>query len=438
MIHRLLCFSLFILTICASTYAAPLTLGDSGVAIRSDPQTIDVDATVKQLDAMHCNTYCYDLPHGTDAWDKLPAFLDAAAAKQIDVYVWLEPWTLALRNDKDESSEPFGTDFVRWFSEVGALSANQPNLVGIVMDDFTSNTHQPDHFTPELLKSMLDAGHAKNPRLKFKPILYFNDPLDELMDRFGSQFRDGVIVCYPRSERELRATIPFFIDGDRGASLDLEFPKRHRLKPGEGTFAVAQLDRELASHAKSLAFFFDDQNPTNKRGRHRVVVRVGEKDVWDQELASESMDDDVRITLPELRGGERVSIGVISDEPTEEASVRIRLVNIRFENEAGKRLPKQPRWVDRPGNEISFQVSNAHEGEHRWNLPMTLMVAGAQFEDKKRFDEEGSPKQIAKRLGDAIAWSKKGLADGVILFWTPKDDQSPLPHLVADAFGGAK
>lgn len=426
------------LIVSATAVAGPLVLGDSGVAVRLGADAIDVDTTVQCLSDMACNTYLYDLPHGTDAWEKLPAFLDTAAARNIGVYVMLEPWTLARRGNEDQSNQPYGTDYVKWCEEIGALADSHPNLLGVVMDDFASNSHQPDRFSPELLAKMLDALHDRGPRLKFQPILYFNDPWDELIERFGPQFGDGVIVCYPRSRGEVGNLIPYLVDGDRGAALDVELPRRHHLRPGEGTFAEAIIDRTLSSKASILAFYFDDQNATTKRGRHRVVVTCNGKVIWSRELAGESQDAEVSVRLPSMSAVSRVSIGVISDEPSEEASVRVRLQNIRFESEKGKPLPHQPNWNHQADEGIRFEIAQATQGQHRWKIPMTLMVAAAPFEVKKRFNEPGDAEHIKRRLADAVAWARDGLADGVITFWAPKDAQSEIAGVVGEVFSASK
>lgn len=412
----------------------PLIEGDSGAAVRSDGKTIDVAATITQLGAMHVNTYFYDLPHGTDAWEKLPAFLKLAQDKQINVYVYLAPWSLAKRGRMDEASEPFGTDFVRWFSEVGKLSVEHKNLVGVVMDDFASNANRDDRFTVQSVKAMLDAGRAANPALKFLPVLYFDDEWDTLMERFGPQLTDGVILCYPRSRAEVEQITPYIKDESHGASLSVELPRKHRLKPGQGSFAGVRVDANVARQARTLAFFLDDQNPTDKRGRHRVVVRVGDRQIWSRELASANLDRQISIPLKDLRANSEVSIGVIADEPNEEASVRVRIVNLQFIDEHGQAIAETNRWKDLEDDGITFQIANAVIGQHRWNIPLTLMVAGAGFEDEKRFREPGDAEHIGRRLEDALEWCRAGLANGVVLWWTSKEPDSPLPAVVGKAF----
>ena len=427
----------------SAAWAAPISIGDSGVACRlADGKSIDVDTTIARLAAMKVDTYLYDIPHGTDAWDKLPAFCEAAAGQGIDVWVYLFPWSLARRGGRDDENEPFGLDYVRWCAEVGRLMHDHPNLKGIVMDDFAANINESDRFTPTYVQQMIDAGHAAHERFAFQPILYFDGPWEQTLGQYASFFSGGAIVCYPRSTREVQHAVKYLNDEPRGASLIVELPRKRTLKAGERTTAVARIDGNTARQARSLAFYVDDRGGSNgKRGDHAVVLRVDRKEVWRRDLNGDPFDRDVVVDLPDLRDGSTIEASVVCERPAQEEVVRSDLEDVRLLDRDGRLVANQPRWTDELDDGISFQIAQPTEPGQggRWKIPMTIMVAGAPFEHEKIFNEPGDAKHVAPKVRQAVDWARSGKARGVMTWWTPKDKEgTELRDTIAAEFSRAK
>ena len=405
---------------------------DAGAAVRRGNK-IDVEATVLALSAMHCDGYLYDLPHGTDAWDKLPAFADAAARQKIDVWVYLPPWTLAHRGNRNEEPEPFGTDYQRWCTEIGTLAKSHPNIRGVVMDDFQSNTTGDDKFTPQSVRDLRAALQQGRRDLAFVPVLYFDLPVPMLLESFGKAFADGAILAYPRGRREVETMQRELNDDARGAAFSVELPRKHRLHPGDGTFAGTALPHEIARRAARLQFLLDDQNATTRRGRHRIVVRVDGKIVWSKELAGTSVAGEVDAPLGRLRDGSRVEVGIIADEPSEEAVVHINCSDVLFVDADGA-PDHSVSWRHDVDDGIRFDIVQPQRGQNRWKVPMTLLVSGAAFEHEIRFKEPGTPENIAGRTKQAVDWCGLGLANGVVTWFAPLADGPEITQGIGNVF----
>src|SRR4051794_37969401 len=161
-------------------------LGDFAAEIRLPDGHMDAQANLAALKAMGANTYFYLIWHKASDWDDLPAFASAAEKEGIDVWVYLIPWSETPLVKKSWGfSEPYRTDYVKWAQEIARLSLDHKNVVGYVIDDFYSNSLQRDRFTAAYVRKMVDAGKQVNPRLKFYPLLYFQQPWADFMDRFG-------------------------------------------------------------------------------------------------------------------------------------------------------------------------------------------------------------------------------------------------------------
>ncbi|WP_124727798.1 hypothetical protein [Staphylospora marina] len=173
-------------------------LADYGGAIREKTpradghRHIDTPATIRELKRLHTDTYFFLIWDAKTDWDDLRReFLPAAQAEGIRVFAYLVPPS----ESKARRSEPFGTDYVAWFREIGRLSRQYPNLKGMVIDDFTENL---SHFTPDLMKKIRAAGKKENPKILFYAQVYhpsltpaFIKTYAPLVDGLVMAFRDG-------------------------------------------------------------------------------------------------------------------------------------------------------------------------------------------------------------------------------------------------------
>ena len=420
----------------ATPHAAepPRMIACAGKAARDDEGHVDVGRTLAELKTVGCNAYLYDLPNKSDAWARLPQFADAAKSQGVDVYVYLAPFTLAHKGGGQDG--PFGTDYVAWCAGVAKLAAEHPAIAGVVIDDFASNLATPatpGWFTVDSVRRMRAALNVDGRALRLMPVLYFSLPLNQTLTQFGPLFTDGAILSYPRAAREIDVADANLNDAPRGASFGTATPHK-TLRPGQGAMARTSLSATEARRAETLTFFVNDQNASHRRGRHRLVVRVDGRVVWEHVVANESYAEDVKVPLQRADGAREVQVGVISDEPSEEAVVHIAFDDVSLREANGERIAKVA-WREglEDGMELGI-VPQREKGEPRWRVPMTLLIAGAPFEDEKRYGEPGTPDQIAGRVGTAVDAIHQGKANGVVVWFLPLDGSKrsrPLVDAVA-------
>lgn len=197
-------------------YAAPIQLPQGADGVKH----IDVEATLDRLAGAHINTYAYLIYGGGDwgaasaetitqaQWDDLPAFVDAAAARNIEVFVYLVPPSESFRGsggpvgERMPAYKPFDWDYIAWARALGEVAKAHPNLRGIVMDDFAGNTAEwrlgyAFSFSPSYVASMMTEARASAPWLTFSVILYYGQYMGNTA--ISTSFRDvidGVILPY--------------------------------------------------------------------------------------------------------------------------------------------------------------------------------------------------------------------------------------------------
>lgn len=179
---------------------------------------IDVEATLDALEEAKVNTYAYPifgLPHYGDGtagpleitqsqWDHMPEFADAAAERNIDVYPYLVPPSIGAldtsvpRPDQEPGIAPFGWDYIAWAEETAKLSEEHPNIGGLFIDDFDSNTpydHSPYSFafTPDYVEQMSTAAKEHNPDFTIHGVVYYQSL--EVASHFRGAL-DGVVFPY--------------------------------------------------------------------------------------------------------------------------------------------------------------------------------------------------------------------------------------------------
>src|SRR4051812_34209180 len=144
-----------VVTLCCGFARAVPIIGTMSAEVRGPDKRIDIDRTIDALAQMHVNTYQYLVWQNERDWDDLPAFADAAAKHNIDVWVYIIPWseTPLKKPDSWGFSEPFRTDYIAWSSAIAKLSLKYPNIVGYVIDDFYQNTDE-GNFTPSYVRKM--------------------------------------------------------------------------------------------------------------------------------------------------------------------------------------------------------------------------------------------------------------------------------------------
>ncbi len=198
-------------------YAAPQRKAEGSDGIKH----IDTDATLARLAAAHVNTYAYLIYGGADwgsagpeaisqaQWDDLPAFVDAAAARNIAVLAYLVPPSESFAGSgavpvasRVPAYKPFGWNYAAWAHALATIAVAHPNLRGIVLDDFAGNTTEWGgeyvfRFTPAYVTSMMTDARALAPWLKLSVVLYYPQYAgNTAIATFYRRAVDGVILPY--------------------------------------------------------------------------------------------------------------------------------------------------------------------------------------------------------------------------------------------------
>ena len=426
----------FMACLAAPAAARPPVLGDFAAEIRREDGHIDAEATVESLKKLGANTYFYLIWHAATDWEDLPAFADAARKQDIEVWVYLIPWSETPLSKKSWGySEPFRVDYIRWAQEIARLSLKHPNIVGYVIDDFYTNT-QAERFSEAYVKRMREAEKAINPRLRFYPLCYFQQPWGEFMDRFGALV-DGVVAAYPKSRVQIGNALAYLNDEPRGASAMVEFPRVTKSAAGDKGSVWADLSVKNAS-AASLSFYFDDADRNMNLGHHQAFVRVDGKLVWVSDTALHTDDQIVDLDLSRLaRGRERlrVELGVVETRGVGNYPVRAKFDDIwayGFDTPSARLSEKL--FTRKSTGAFKVNLMGASEPARRRILPMIVMPAGEGEQHEKRYPEPGTPQNIAAKVAMAVEMARAGRVEGVVTYCLPKKDGGEVFAAVQKVF----
>jgi len=271
-------FALFLGITCFASAAPPI--GTMSGEVRSKDNRIDIKRTIDALVRMKVNTFYYLIWQDKHDWDDLPAFIDAAAKHGIEVWPYIIPWseTPLKKTAGWGYSEPYKTDYVAWADAFGKLSLEHPNIVGYVIDDFYDNTLE-ERFTPNYVRQMVRAGQKINPKLKFCPLMYFQTPWVEFINRFGNLV-DGVVICYPKSEAGIRNAATYLTDRRHGPTAIVELGRHKGAARGDGASITFDANMTDPNEAE-ISFYYDvtDDIEGNSSSIY-ATVRIDGKTVW--------------------------------------------------------------------------------------------------------------------------------------------------------------
>jgi hypothetical protein len=424
---------------CSAVARKPI-LADFAGEIRRPDGHIDIDANLAALKSMSANTYFYLIWHSPFDWDDLPAFADAAAREGIDVWVYIVPWSETPLVKKSWGfSEPFRTDYIRWAQEIARLSLDHKNVVGYVIDDFYTNSTQPDRFTVPYVRRMVDEGRRINPRIKFYPLVYFGQPWADFMERFGALI-DGVVAAYPKSRLQVGNALAYLNDEPHGASVFVEFPKSKPSRPGDKGTVIADL-RVVDPANASVSFYWDDGDHGNQRGYHQAVVRVDGRTVWQTDTAETAGDGGDRVIDVDLsryvRRGQlaRIEIGIIEQRGVSKYPVTARFDDIRLTGfDTPTEMASERLWTRRATGAFTVEVYPASHATGRFKIPMILMPAGEAEQHEKRYPEPGTPRNIAKKIEMCLNLVRTGRVEGVVTYCLPKTPNDPIYTAVREEF----
>ena len=434
----IVCFALLLCTFSsqAATPRKPV-IGDYAAEIRTPDGRMDIPANIAALKKLGANTYFYLIWHSKHDWDDLPAFAQAAARENIDVWVYLVPWSETPLVKKSWGySEPFCTDYVRWGQEIAKLSLEQKNIVGWVMDDFFVNI-EPDRFSVPYVRKMTKAAKEINPNLKFYSLCYFGQAWKDFVDNYGSLV-DGVVAAYPKSRLQVGNALAYLNDEAHGASAMVEFPRRTPSKPGDkgsvtGEFTVR--DPKTAT----VSFYWDDDNRTEERGYHTAFCKINGVTVWQTDTAGDTEDHIVEISLERFSRKDpnvRIEIGVFDVKGVGHYPVRVKFDDIRVTGcDTPTEMTSEKMFARKNTGAFEVDLTPGSRGETgRFSIPMIIMPAGEAVQHEKRYPEKGTPAEIAMKTRLSLDLMLEGRVEGVVMYCLPKTPDDPIFDAVADEY----
>ena len=149
-----------------------------------DNGSLDVSGLISLIKEHNANTYNYLVIKERD-WKDLRLFLSEAEKNDIDVWITIAP-------PGKSSSEPFGTDYIRWAMEIAKLSKEYPSVKAWSIDNILLFLRPQDE---GYIKTMLSAAEEINPDLEFIPVVYITDVQGKSFDAFKKYF-DGIQLYY--------------------------------------------------------------------------------------------------------------------------------------------------------------------------------------------------------------------------------------------------
>jgi len=164
------------------TYAAPPRLPD---------QRVDAERLIAELVELHANTYRWVLHPGETNRQVFTRFLPLARARNIRVWVTINPPSERLPKGTKPPPEML-SEYEQWVTELARLSVVETNFVAWSIDDFVWNLK---FFTPEAMRRIVAAARQINPRFAFLPCCYFKAATPEFVKNYGP-LSDGVMFPY--------------------------------------------------------------------------------------------------------------------------------------------------------------------------------------------------------------------------------------------------
>ncbi len=417
-----------------------VVLGDYDAEPRASGH-VDTDRLVRRLGDLGANTYMWLVWHSTNDWEDLKVFLPKAKQAGITVWVYLVPHSeTAAQDPRWPYSEPFRLDYIRWAEEIAKLSLLHPNLKGYVIDDFWENV-RPDRFSPDYIHRMVAAGKAVNPRLKFYPLMYFNQIGERFVETLAPQI-DGVVAAYPPDRAAVEQALTFLEDRYRlPSAATIVFPWKTPSQPGQRGMVVQEAQVTESKNAQ-LSFHYRDDFDGPTAGYHRFQVRVDDEVIWDEDTAGHN-DGDVTVDLAKVVSGKRtvkLSLGVFDVKGVGNFGIEASFTQliVRGLELKDTDLGNKASWSPDIAGPFAVRFEKERIGTKRFRLPLIVMPAGETAEYKMRYHEEGTPENIAGRIKMVTNLAQDRKIEGVVIYCLDKNEGSASFEAVRKVFDSAR
>jgi|GEM_PF-3207538 len=302
----------------ATSFSVRGVYGDYAAEIReSTPRSdgirhIDTPKLLKRLKEGYIQTYVYLIWHEVTDWDDLRLeFLPAAQKAGITVWVYLTP-------PSEGSSLPFGSDYVKWATEIAKLSKKYPALKAFAMDDFENDQSL---FTPQYVGEMMKAAHSINSKLAFLVANYDSslnrsNPTATLSTAFTRKYGsliDGVIFPYLNwqnydslsNEKDQIVTNNNILHGKKDQFV-VRFPWNRLSSEGDYSALSKTISRPVVPYY--FTFRVSDDYSGLTAGYHKLQVLVDNKVVWEDNTGGTSDVRYVKLNLKSSLWGKKKAV----------------------------------------------------------------------------------------------------------------------------------
>jgi len=411
-------------TLPQATYAA---------AVRTPDGRVDTAALVQRLQALGVGAYYWLVTLPQD-WEDLLIFAPKAKAAGIEVWPYLLPPSESPPFTNN-FSEPHRLDYLAWGEAIARASLEHDNLPGWIIDDFYANHAL---FTPAYMAEVQRRMKAINPKLKFFPLMYFN----EIDATFVAAYRpviDGVVIAYPQDREDIadaRAVL-------RGMTPQVRNQMRlqNATATDAGDFVAITQRAEVQPGTPAVISFreFDDYFGTTE-GYHFKQVLVDDTVVWEADVAGLPRSwRDARVDVSALVHGKEavdLTFRIFEKQGVANYGVRWRLDALQAQ---GLRLstdfsaPEAWKATVQGPFETGFGRA-VREERPQFEIPLVVMTAGQPLEFRLRHDDPASPERIAQWLQMCLECRRDGLCDGVVTYALDLDSAGETFGRVRDLF----
>lgn len=419
-----------------SRAASFVVMGDYAAAPRIKNH-VDSTRLVARLRELGANTYMWLVWRGENDWDDLKLFLPKAEDAGISVWVYLVPPSeTALQDGKSPYSEPYRIDYIRWAEEIAKLSLSNSNLRGYVIDDFWGNV-KSGSFSSEYMHRVVDAGKSINPKIKFYPLMYF-DQVGVQSTKFLAPFVDGVVGAYPRNREVVLKALTYledrFVEGD---SIRVAFPQNRPSKSGDHGMGVQRVRVTDSKNAK-LEFHYSDNFDGSTKGFRQFQVLIDGQVIWSEDVEGHD-DDDASIDLSKyLSGKDEVTLGLgvadlkgVGNFKIESYITQIKEYGVLVTN---RKLKGGDGWSIDASEPFNVSIEKGGVGLGKVKIPLIVMAAGDAAQFQKRFLMDGSPENISGGVRFAADLAREGRIEGVVTYCLDKSEGSRSFSAVKEVF----
>jgi hypothetical protein len=268
---------------------------------------VDCAALAAALQSLHVNTYFLQVYDVVD-WSDFVAFAPYAQQAGIKLYA-------AFRSPSNGGAQglPWGTDYVRWAAEIGALMGQYSCVRGMCLDDWYYD-HANGFFSFDYMKQIQAAGKGGNPAFQLVVVMYHRQCSVGMMGELNC-YADGVLFPFRGTPDECRSQVRFVHDccNDNPAySGDRLFRQTWRCNGNGGNYFITQYGEvaqtvNVTSHDSNVLRAHASDGYASVEGTFpgylcQQIVVEGQT-VWSEDMDGDEGWRDIAVDLTDLLTG---------------------------------------------------------------------------------------------------------------------------------------